>query len=71
MQNQITIGDKVQMPAFIDCFGNHVHETEVLTVTEVRLVWQLAAMKPYFRVVAYADNGFNYHEGAERFFVRV
>ncbi len=75
MQNQFAIGDKVQRPAFTDCFGDHIPQSEVLTVTEIRLFTSgpttIYPIKPYFRLVATTPDGFGYLEGAERYFKMV
>lgn len=71
MQAQFQIGQKVKAVAFVDCFGKQVAETLGLTVESVKLIVSdvpMDTLKPYYRVLARAESGFGYIEGAERFF---
>lgn len=64
---QFTIGQKVKAISFTDCFDKFVPETPNLTITEIRLI-EPSTMSPYFRVKAEHSDGFQFIEGAERYF---
>ena len=68
---QFQVGDPVRAVAFVNCFGRLVNETLGLTVESVQLITSDVShdtMKPYYRVLARAADGFGCVEGAERFF---
>jgi hypothetical protein len=64
---QFEIGQRVKAVGFTDCFGKDVPERSGLTVTEVRKI-EGQSIPSYYRVKANAANGFEYIEGAERYF---
>lgn len=70
MQPLFTIGQRVKAVSFTDCFGKFVAETPDLAVTEIRLV-EGSSIQSYFRVKAEKPDGFQYIEGAERYFAAV
>ena len=65
MKPQFKIGAKVDVPAFIDCFGRTTNAHLNLTVSRVRLCDPSG--KPYYRVQA-ERSGYGSIEAAERFF---
>lgn len=70
------IGEIVAKPAFTDCFGKLQPRVELLRVVERRLIDTKEragfGMKPYWRIKAATDaNGFNWFEGAERYFEKL
>lgn len=67
------LGEIVAMPGFTDCFGKVHPRVEMLVVTERRLIETKEraefSMPPYWRIkAAYNSEGFNWYEGAERYF---
>lgn len=68
MQSVFTIGQKVKAISFTDCFGKLVPETPDLTVTEIRRIESEHGTPTYFRIKADHADGFQYIEGAERYF---
>lgn len=70
------IDEIIAMPAFTDSSGKFHPRIEMLRVIERRLIENEErtrfAMAPYWRIKAAVDaNGFNWHEGAERFFEKL
>lgn len=67
---QFAVGDKVAAVALPDAFPNPRARVDGLTVTNVRLI-ECSHIAAYYRVTAHASDGYQYVEGAERFFERV
>lgn len=67
MKSQFTIGQTVKAVQFTDCFGKDIPETLNLTVSDIRLV-EPGSMASYFRIKAVHADGYQFVEGAERFF---
>ena len=70
------IGEKVAMPGFTDCFGKVQPRVELLVVIARRLIETKEraefGMPPYWRIKAALDSeGYNWHEGAERYFEKL
>lgn len=61
-----TIGQRVSHKEFTDCFGEFHPAVHGLTVREINVVNNSC---PHVRLTAYADNGWQYHEASQRFFV--
>lgn len=64
---KFTIGQRVKAIAFTDCFDKFVPERTGLTVSAITPI-NGQSIPAYFRVKADVDNGFEYIEGAERYF---
>lgn len=67
IQPQFTIGQKVKAISFTDCFGKIIPETPDLIVADIRLI-EPSSIPAYYRVKAEHADGFQFIEGAERYF---